>query len=35
MFRITKQIDYGIVLVSHMAAELERQFIALDLAAEA
>jgi FeS assembly SUF system regulator len=35
MFRITKQTDYGIVLVSHMAAEPERQFTAPDLAAEA
>ena len=35
MFRITKQTDYGIVLVSHMAAEPQRQFTAPDLAAEA
>jgi FeS assembly SUF system regulator len=35
MLRITKQTDYGIVLVSHMAAEPERLFAASDLAAEA
>ncbi len=35
MFRITKQTDYGIVLMSHMAAEPERLFTAPDLATDA
>lgn len=35
MIRITKQTDYGIVLLTHMAAHAERQFNAPDLAAEA
>jgi FeS assembly SUF system regulator len=35
MIRITKQTDYGIVLLTHMAAYADRQFNAPDLAAEA
>lgn len=35
MLRITKQTDYGIVLLSRMAAEPERMFTAPDLAEEA
>ncbi|HEV8629360.1 MAG TPA: Rrf2 family transcriptional regulator, partial [Thermoanaerobaculia bacterium] len=35
MLRITKQTDYGIVLLSLMATEPERQFNAPELAAEA
>jgi FeS assembly SUF system regulator len=35
MIRITKQTDYGIVLLTHLAAHAERQFNAPDLAAEA
>lgn len=35
MLRITKQTDYGIVLLSHMAGEPERLFNAPELAAEA
>jgi len=35
MIRITKQTDYGIVLLTHMAASPERQFNAPDLATEA
>ncbi|HVT60090.1 MAG TPA: SUF system Fe-S cluster assembly regulator [Thermoanaerobaculia bacterium] len=35
MIRITKQTDYGIVLLTHMAVHAERQFNAPDLAAEA
>ena len=35
MLRITKQTDYGIVLLSRMAAEPERQLNAPELAAEA
>jgi FeS assembly SUF system regulator len=35
MLRITKQTDYGIVLLSRMAAEPDRQFNAPELAAEA
>ena len=35
MLRITKQTDYGIVLLSRMAAEPERLFTAPDLAEEA
>ena len=35
MIRITKQTDYGIVLLTHLAAEPERQYNAPDLAAEA
>ncbi len=34
MLRITKQTDYGIVLLSRMAAEPERQLNAPELAAE-
>jgi FeS assembly SUF system regulator len=34
MIRITKQTDYGIVLLTHMAAHGERLFNAPDLAAE-
>jgi|SRR5215218_5504710 len=34
MIRITKQTDYGIVLLTHVAAEPERQFNAPELAAE-
>ena len=34
MLRITKQTDYGIVLLTRMAAEPERQFNAPELAAE-
>ena len=34
MFRITKQTDYGIVLLSHMALEPGRLFAAPELAAE-
>jgi FeS assembly SUF system regulator len=35
MIRITRQTDYGIVLLTHMAAHLERQFNAPELAGEA
>jgi len=35
MIRITKQTDYGIVLLTHMAAHPDRHFNAPDLAAEA
>jgi FeS assembly SUF system regulator len=35
MIRITKQTDYGIVLLTHLAAFPERQFNAPELAAEA
>jgi FeS assembly SUF system regulator len=35
MIRITKQTDYGIVLLTHMAGEPERLFTAPELAAEA
>jgi FeS assembly SUF system regulator len=35
MIRITKQTDYGIVLLTHLAAHPERQFAAPELAAEA
>jgi FeS assembly SUF system regulator len=34
MIRITKQADYGIVLMTHMASEPERQITAGELAAE-
>ena len=34
MIRITKQADYGIVLLTHMAGEPERQMTAGELAAE-
>jgi DNA-binding IscR family transcriptional regulator len=34
VLRITKQTDYGIVLLSRMAAEPERQFNAPELAVE-
>ena len=35
MIRITKQTDYGIVLLTHLSANPERQYNAPDLAAEA
>lgn len=35
MIRITKQTDYGIVLLTHMAEQPERLFTALELAEEA
>jgi FeS assembly SUF system regulator len=35
MIRITKLTDYGIVLLTHLAGQPERQFNAPDLAAEA
>jgi len=35
MIRITKQTDYGIVLLTHLAAQPERQYNAPELAAEA
>jgi FeS assembly SUF system regulator len=35
MIRITRQTDYGIVLLTHMAAHLERRFNAPELAVEA
>ncbi|MFL6261352.1 MAG: SUF system Fe-S cluster assembly regulator [Thermoanaerobaculia bacterium] len=35
MIRITKQTDYGIVLLTHLAAHPERQYAAPELAAEA
>ncbi|MBV8201662.1 MAG: SUF system Fe-S cluster assembly regulator [Acidobacteria bacterium] len=35
MIRITKQTDYGIVLLTHLAAHPDRQYNAPDLAAEA
>jgi FeS assembly SUF system regulator len=35
MIRITKQTDYGIVLLTHLASHPERHFNAPDLAAEA
>jgi FeS assembly SUF system regulator len=35
MIRITKQTDYGIVLLTQMATHAERQYSAPDLAAEA
>jgi FeS assembly SUF system regulator len=35
VIRITKHTDYGIVLLTHMAADQERQYNAPDLAAEA
>lgn len=34
MIRMTKQADYGIVLMTHMAGEPERQFTAAELADE-
>lgn len=34
MLRMTKQADYGIVLMSHLANQLERRFSAPDLANE-
>jgi FeS assembly SUF system regulator len=34
MIRITKQTDYGIVLLTHLAAHPDRQFAAPELAAE-
>ena len=34
MIRITKQTDYGIVLLTHLAAQPERQLNAPELAAE-
>ncbi|HEX2224576.1 MAG TPA: SUF system Fe-S cluster assembly regulator [Thermoanaerobaculia bacterium] len=34
MIRITKQTDYGVVLLTHLASHPERQFNAPDLAAE-
>jgi FeS assembly SUF system regulator len=34
MIRITRQTDYGIVLLTHMASHTERQFNAPELAAE-
>jgi FeS assembly SUF system regulator len=35
MIRITKQTDYGIVLLTHMAVHADRQYNAPELAAEA
>ncbi len=35
MIRITKQTDYGIVLLTHLATDPERQYNAPELAAEA
>ena len=35
MIRITKQTDYGIVLLTHLVADPERQYNAPELAAEA
>jgi FeS assembly SUF system regulator len=35
MIRITKQTDYGIVLLTHLASHVERHFNAPELAAEA
>ncbi len=35
MIRITKQTDYGIVLLTHLAAHADRQYAAPELAAEA
>lgn len=35
MIRITKQTDYGIVLMTHMAADPERRYNAPDLSSEA
>ncbi|HTQ79400.1 MAG TPA: SUF system Fe-S cluster assembly regulator [Thermoanaerobaculia bacterium] len=35
MIRITRQTDYGIVLLTHMAAHLERRFNAPELSSEA
>jgi FeS assembly SUF system regulator len=35
MIRITKQTDYGVVLLTQMAAQPERQYAAPELAAEA
>jgi FeS assembly SUF system regulator len=35
MIRITKQTDYGIVLLTHLAANPERQYAAPELAVEA
>jgi FeS assembly SUF system regulator len=35
MIRITRQTDYGIVLLTHLAAHLERRYNAPELAAEA
>ncbi len=35
MIRITKQTDYGIVLLTHLAVNAERQYAAPELAAEA
>jgi FeS assembly SUF system regulator len=35
MIRITKQTDYGIVLLTHLAANSDRQYNAPELAAEA
>ncbi len=34
MIRITKQTDYGIVLLTHLAAHADRQYAAPELAAE-
>jgi FeS assembly SUF system regulator len=34
MFRLTKQADYGIVLMTHLASEPERRFAAPELAGE-
>src|SRR5689334_22302464 len=34
MIRITRQTDYGIVLLTHMAGDLERRFNAPELAEE-
>jgi len=35
MIRITKQTDYGIVLLTHLAAHPDRQYAAPELATEA
>jgi len=35
MIRITKQTDYGIVLMTHLAADPDRRYAAPDLASEA
>lgn len=34
MLRMTKQADYGVVLMTHMASDRERRFSAPDLSAE-
>ena len=34
MLRMTKQADYGIVLMTHMASDVERRYTAPELAAE-